>query len=182
MNHSSAFVMGGNSPSASSLAALLLSDAAPMSEARNPTPGAAQKATREGHQHPRLSSVTNQPSGANGDTTVMFTRTFDKEPFVLGNIRESVPLGPVTFIVKRFLRPDGVTTWVAGQGFDIAGAVVYAYRERKLPANNTATLVVAGLVIAAQLSAQFGALNNYEPWVPLEAGVPTTITALASSQ
>lgn len=163
-----------------------MSNAVPKTEANAGAPGAAMTIPRDDHQHPRLTSTTTQLSGVSGLTTLTFTRGFSREPGPTFTVTEDNILPVPDFKVRKWLRQDG-GDWNSGADQTVVanqiwGAVVYGQRARALPPVNTSTLVVAGLVVATQLSMQLGAFGLYEPFLPLEAGVKFSAIIVASSQ
>lgn len=170
----------GGGMTASQVAALMLSDATPVAENKAPSPGTAPRATREGHTHPRLSSVTTQPTGANGTTRVTFTRTFDKMPCVVPILIEATDNGPCEFKVLKFLRSDG-TDWNSNDdqtntANQIAAVDLYGYRLRAMP-----TLNLAGIVLIGPLLTALGVISGFKPYEPLASGITVLCLALASS-
>lgn len=135
---------------------LPFSDATPMAETRLGTPGAAPKAVREGHEHPRLTSATtDHVLDANGEATITFTRSFAVKPAVTYMLDEAADLGAVLIKVKTW-------TIVGGQ---YTGCVVKGYRARTLPA--TLTLLTA--------------LINFDVFAGVTTGAVFTFIALQKS-
>lgn len=158
-----------------------MSNATPMSEATGGSAGAAQSIPRDDHQHPRLTSTTPQLSGANGQTTIAFTRGFTKEPGSTFTVIEANTNPVPDFKVMRWLRKDGAD-WVstADQTVDanqIWGCVVYGQRARANPVLN-----LGGIVLIGPLLTALGVLSGYAPYMPLETGTKFTAIIIASSQ
>ena len=89
---------------------------------------------------------------ATGHQTVMFSRTFSKEPGLTGMAIEDNTNAVPRVKARRGLKADG-STWAEGQGV-IAGAYLYADRARALPA-------LSGLVL---LTPVITALANFLPY------------------
>lgn len=100
-----------------------LADTNPSAEATTPSPGVMALPPRADHAHQRLSSTTTQATAANGEQTVMFTRTFDKEPGITCTAREDTDNGALTYKVRSFV--------MAGPLY--AGVVIKFYRIQPLP-------------------------------------------------
>lgn len=149
----------------------ILSNDPPLSEAKTPTPGAQQKATRADHQHPRLTSATNHTLDANGFTTVTFTREFLTEPAITMNGLGS-GTGPVPDFRADFIITNGKWT----------GATVYGQRARSLP-----TLAPLNSGLLSLVSSLIGALNpllaSLSGFAPYEnaAGARVSVVAIQNS-
>jgi len=171
-----AFTVGGPKPLSA-----FISSATPLSEATGGNPGAMGLVPHADHQHPRLTSTTTQSSTANGLTTVMFTRFFNKEPGSTCTVIEVAVNGPATFTVRKWLRADGAdwapTDDQTVEANQIKGCVFYAYRHRSLP-----TLNLSGILLIGPLLTALGVINNFAPYAPLEAGVKFSAIIVASSQ
>lgn len=102
-----------------------LSNANPVEEARMPSPGTGQAASRDDHTHKRLTSVTAHTTNGTGDATVVFTRPFTKKPGIDLMPEENADGGALTCKVRSF------TTDANGQ---FTGCVVKFYRIQALPA------------------------------------------------
>ena len=177
---SSLFMVGGARDPGAVLDSRI-SNSTPLSEATGGNPGATGLVPRADHQHPRQTSTTTQSSTANGLTTVMFTRFFNKEPGATCMVIETAVNGPTTFTVRKWLRGDGAD-WVEGsdqtvEANQIKGCVFYAYRHRSLP-----TLNLSGILLIGPLLTALGVINNFAPYAPLEAGVKFSAIVVASSQ
>lgn len=177
------FTVGGPSKPVDVNAAInaRMSNATPMSETTGGASGAAVSIPRDDHQHPRLTSTTPQVSGANGQTTIMFTRGFDKRPGTTFTIVENNTNPVPDFKVQKRLRKDG-QDWVStsDQAIDanrIWGCVVYGQRARANPVLN-----LSGIVLIGPLLTALGVLSGYAPFTPLEAGIDFSAIAVASSQ
>ncbi len=157
-------------PTATQLAAAMLSDALPMEEAASGAAGAQGKASRGDHAHKRLTSTAIVTLDANGQQTTMFSRTFTKEPGMTGLAIEDNANPVPRLKVRRWLRSDG-TTWVDGQGQAIAGVYLYGDRARALPA-------LSGILLVGPLITALAGFLPYEP----AAGAKFTLIALESSQ
>ncbi len=117
-----------------------LSDLTPKSEAGTPTPGTAPMASREDHQHPRLTSATTGTLNASGEATVLFTRTFAVKPSVTLLYAEAADGQPIILKVKSWLNPQGAA-WVSG---DYGGCIIKGYRSQAVP-QNLATLLLGAV-------------------------------------
>lgn len=158
-----------------------ISTSIPMPETTGGNAGDLMKIQGEGHQHPRLTSTTPQLSGANGQTTITFTRGFSKEPGSTFTVIEANTNPVPDFKVMKWLRKDGAD-WVstADQTVDanqIWGCVVYGQRARANPVLN-----LGGIVLIGPLLTALGVLSGYAPYAPLETGTKFTAIIIASSQ
>jgi len=95
-------------------------------------------AARDDHKHPRISSATVGVLGANGEATVVFTRSFPVIPAVACLLFESADSQPVIFKVK---------TWARDAQLNYTGCVIKGYRSATLPSMSGVVLVTG--VIAA---------------------------------
>jgi hypothetical protein len=138
----------------------LLSDAPPMGEAGTPAAGTGSQATRNDHRHPRLSSSTSGTTDANGEATIVFTRTFDTQPSVVPCAVENNTNPVPAFKVKAFQTNAG----------KITGCTIYASRSRALPA-------LGGILLIGPL---ISALAGFLPSEPA-ANMNFTIVALQAS-
>lgn len=155
---------------AAQVAAALLSDSMPMEEGTAPAAGALGKASRGDHAHKRLTHAGAITLDGTAHATVMFSRTFSKEPGLTGTPIEDNTSPVPRLKARRWLKADG-TTWVDGQGQAIAGAYLYADRARSLPA-------LSGILLVGPL---ITALAGYLPFEPA-AGARFTLIAVESSQ
>lgn len=103
----------------------ILGDDPPDGELTVPTPGDNLKASRDDHQHPRLTSATSHVTDGSGQATCMFTRSFATAPKLAPCYAEAADSEPV--IMKR-------VSWVM-DGPNYVGCVMKAYRLRTLPAS-----------------------------------------------
>lgn len=175
---------------ATSVAAKILSDDMPPSEAVEATPGTAPKARRADSRNKRLTSQTQHVSTAGGTTRVMFTRKFTQAPGVLATLIEAADNGPAEFKVTKFVTAAGAD-WSANadqsvEANQIAGCDIYWYRIAARPNLGTYTpLTLATFLFGTLnglLSPIFAALQGQPNWSPLAANVSFTCTAVASSQ
>lgn len=157
----------------------LLSDTTPLAEATAPAAGAGDKASRFNHLHPRLSSAQSGTLDANGQQTVIFTRTFTAKPAVTVLAVEDDTSPVPRFKVRRWLKADG-SSWASGSPY--GGCVIYGDRARVLP---TITQLNGGIIVL--LSSLITALNTiitqlsgYAPYVPA-ANVEFSLIALQPS-
>lgn len=175
--------------------AALLSDDMPPSEAVAATPGAAPKARRADARPARLTSSTFNTVGANGLTTVVFTRPFDKRPGVDCLLVESAEAGPYCFTTRRYLKntaPAGQpVVWAewtdADAGTAQIGAVeLLGYRiNGRTPTVNFTLFTVLTFVLTGVNSALQGivdGLSNKSTYTYIAAGTKFTCIAVASSE
>lgn len=163
----------------SAVAAALLSDTPPVAEATTPAAGDGSKASRFNHLHPRLSSAQSGTLDANGQQTVIFTRTFSSKPAVTVLAIEDDTNPVPRFKVRRWLKADG-SAWASGSPY--GGCIIYGDRARVLP---TLTQLNGGIIVL--LSSLITALNSiltqlsgYAPYVPA-ANVEFSLIALQPS-
>lgn len=103
---------------------LLLSDMPPNPEASTPAAGVGDKASRESHSHPTISSRTKHTLDSNGLATCMFTRSFPVEPVIGYPLYTETGSGqPVMF--RR-------ESWVMS-GPNFVGVVIRGLRLQVLP-------------------------------------------------
>lgn len=81
-------------------------------------------ATRADHVHGRLTSATTQSTAANGEATVMFTRSFGQQPSIDLTPIENGDNGGLVGKVRSFVQ-DG--------SLNYTGCVVKFYRIQPLP-------------------------------------------------
>lgn len=80
----------------------ILSDQAPQPEATAGQAGATPRASRDTHQHPRLTSSHGDLTlGGDGTLTVTYTRTFDKAPAVVLVPETIAGQGPVVLTYEH---------------------------------------------------------------------------------
>lgn len=116
----------------------LLSDVAPVAESVSGVAGTAAKATREGHQHPRLTSTSMAAIVTGSTVTVNFTRTFSQKPgMVMTEIEGDASANSQPAIFK-------VQSWVTDGNGNYTGAVIKAWRAQTIP-QNLATLLLGGI-------------------------------------
>lgn len=144
--------------------AVPFADTVPMPEVKAGSAGTAPLVPRADHQHPRLTSAQTGALDANGQQTIMFTRTFTAEPAVSILAVENDTKSPPDFKVKQFLDDTGAA-WATGKPY--GGAIVYGSRARTLP---TLTAVLTDLL-------KLSGYNVTEP----AAGVKFSIIALQAS-
>jgi hypothetical protein len=113
----------GGMPSMTQLRTLL-TNTSPAPEAVAAATGAGQYAARDDHKHERLSSVTVQTLGANGDQTITFTRSFASMPGVICTAYKASDNLPVTFEVK---------SWVQDAQGNYTGCVIHGSKAQTLP-------------------------------------------------
>lgn len=104
---------------------LSLSNDMPVSEAVTGGSGTGVKASRSDHSHKRLTSVTAHSTAANGEATIVFTRTFAAKPGLTLGAEEDADGGALSWKVRSY------TTNAQSQ---ITGCVVKFYRTQPLPA------------------------------------------------
>jgi len=142
---------------ASQVATNLLTSEIPKPESKTPSPGTMPKAARPDHVHERLSSSTGPHAlAANGEATVVFTKTFDVMPVPLFGYEEATDGKPVIIKVKSWTMTNGKYT----------GCVIKGYRLQTLPSS----LIV------------LGALINFDVAAGSTLGVNAFMTAIQNSQ
>ena len=152
----------GGAPTMAQLRAILTT-ASPDAEAVVAKPGTGQAAARDDHQHPRVSSATVQTLGADGTTTVMFTRTFTSLPAVTCLLYEASTAQPIVFKVKGWVQDAQTNAYT--------GCIVQGYRASILPALSGIALLT-GLITA---------LANYNVFGGSAAGAQFCCIALQPS-
>lgn len=131
---------------------LILSDTPPMGEAGTPNAGTATKATRQDHQHPRLTATATGTLNASAQADIVFTRSFTSKPAVTVLAVENN-----TNPVPRFK----VQSWVIdGQG-KYTGCKIYGDKARALPA-------LSGILLVGPLITALAGFLPYEPAVGAE--------------
>lgn len=113
----------------------ILSNNAPMVESQQPAAGAADKASRGDHQHPRLTSATVHTLNGSGEAPITFTRSFDVFPCMDFTYVEAADNPPVIFKVK---------SWTLDGSNKIIGCVAKGYRGQVVP-QNLATLLLGAV-------------------------------------
>lgn len=152
-------------------ALLQLADTAPSSEAKTPTAGMMDTASRADHIHPRLTSAANVTLDSNGLATITFTRTFTAEPvLVFGSIGNGT--GPIPDFRGELIQTNGVYT----------GVTIYGQRARSLP---TITPLNSGLItllssLISALNPILAQLSNFAPY-EAAAGARVSVTAIQAS-
>lgn len=137
------------------------------------------------HQHPRLTSSTSGITGSDGTATLAFTRSFATLPgVVLTAIENNTSAGPSLKVMKWKTKNtqgqlvDRSTAQGSTESYD--GCVVYAWRGRALPQQQTINVLsLLGGVITA-LNNLLTALSGYEPYVAA-GNVSFTFIAVQSS-
>lgn len=140
----------------------LLSNRAPISEAVAPTSGASDKASRDDHKHPRLSSATVQALNASGEAVITFTRSFSSLPAVTCLLYEMSDAQPVVFKVK---------TWTQDGSGNYTGCTIKGARSSLLPA-------LSGVLLIGPL---ITALANYNVFGGSAAGAQFCCLAIQPS-
>lgn len=102
-----------------------LSSGMPAAETVVGDAGTDDTAARGQHTHPRLTSTTVQTLGANGDSTIVFTRTFNAMPGVICLAYKPTDNLPVTFEVK---------SWTQDGNGNYTGCVIHGSKAQTLPA------------------------------------------------
>lgn len=161
------------------------SSATPKSETMAGAAGGEGKVPHADHQHPRLTSSTSGQTLANGTASVTFTRSFATLPgVVLMAIENTNSAGPSMKVMKWLTKNaqgqlvDRSTNANSTESFD--GAVVYAWRGRALPTQQTISLVTLLTGVITALNNLLTALSGYEPYVAA-GGVSFTCIAVQSS-
>lgn len=140
----------------------ILGNTPPPAEGTLAIAGSAGAAARTDHKHPRLTSASIATLDANGEATIMFTRTFAAMPAVICLLYEASNAQPVVFKVQSFVQ-DG--------GGNYTGCIIKGYRSSILPA-------LSGIVLLGPL---VSALANFNVFGGSPAGVQFAIIALQPS-
>lgn len=140
--------------------AALLSNAAPMSEASAAQAGATDKASRDSHQHPRLTSATRVTLDGGGLATVAYTRTFAAKPAI--NLTAINPSG-------RQVMLEVVSDVMTGALY--TGCTVKGSRAQLLPA--LTSIILIGPLISA--------LQNFDVLGGSASGVEVSVLAIQPS-
>ena len=160
--------------------AAMLSNDPPKSEAKVATAGAAPKATRDDHQHPRLTSATTATTDANGQATILFTRTFTAMPSIdLCALEDNANPTP-GMKVRRFLKTNNTSTWSEGDTDPVTGCVVYASRTIALPQMTAITGITLVTTLVPVLNTLFAGLSGFLPTAPA-GNLKFTIIAVQTS-
>lgn len=134
----------------------VLSDTTPVSESVSGIAGGGQKASRDDHKHPRLTSATWANTNSSGEATFAFTRSFSARPTVDLCYEEAADNQPVILKVK---------SWTQDGNGNYTGLIAKAYRLQTLP--SSITLLTA--------------LVNFSVTVNAPAGIPVSCIALQQS-
>lgn len=121
----------------------ILTNIAPVPEGVPPIPGTGNMASRDDHQHPRLSSGTVSALGSNGEITIPFTRTFATMPVVICTLIEAADSQPVVFKVK---------SWVQDAQGVYTGCIIKGYRSTTLPAMGGVTLITGIVTLLSNMN------------------------------
>lgn len=140
----------------------ILANVSPAPEKVTPAAGEGQRASRDDHVHPRLSSATIGTIGANGEVTLSFSRTFAAMPVLACLPIEMADNQPVLFKVK---------SWVQDGNGVYTGCVIKAYRSSILPA-------LSGILLVGPL---ISALASYNVFGGSAAGVQFCCLAIQPS-
>lgn len=146
-------------------------DQVPKSEAVSGATGSKTKNyALEDHQHPRLTSTTYATLGANGQATVMFSRTFTNKPGL--NLTETDASPQTNVLALRSLN------WMMQEG-RFAGVVIEGKRALALPILNP----VSGLLgaVTTGVNVVVNALSGYNVFSGSGAGATVSIIAVARS-
>lgn len=112
-----------------------LSTNTPMNETNAGAAGSGLKATKEGHSHPRVTSVHTGTLNSSGEADFVFTRTFDQKPGWDIGYEESANGQPV--ILK-------IVSWTQDGNGNYTGCKVKGYRGQTIP-QNLATLLLGAV-------------------------------------
>lgn len=140
--------------------ASILSDAAPISEARTPAAGGAAQASRADHQHPRLTSSTRVTLGGDGTVAVTYTRTFTSKPVI--SLIAHNPTG-------RQVVLEVVSDTMVGAEY--TGCVIKGSRAQLLP-------TLSGIVLIGPL---ITALQSFDILGGSASGVEVSVIAIMPS-
>lgn len=138
----------------------ILGDQAPVPEARLAAAGAGVKASRNDHQHPRLTSSTRVTLGGDGTATVTYTRSFSSKPAI--SLTAINPSG-------RQVMLEVVNDIQVGA--DYTGCVIKGSRAQLLPA--LTSIVLIGPLISA--------LQNFDVLGGSASGVEVSVIAIQPS-
>lgn len=138
--------------------AAFLADTPPAAEAVQPGAGSAEKASRNDHVHPRLTSASRVTLDANSTAVVTYTRSFVKAPCVV-----PTPLNPSGRPVIVEIISDTMTGGV------YTGCVLRGSRSQALP-------TISGLLAAVTT-----ALSNFDPFAASASGVEVSVVAIQQS-
>lgn len=171
------------------IAADMLSDDPPPTEATLATPGTAPKARRRDSRSARITSMTQHVTTAGGITRCMFTRKFTRMPGVFGSLIEATNNGPSDCKVVKYVNAAGLD-WNSGadqtvEANQVAGCDLYWYRIRALPTMSFTPLTLVTFLfgtVNSIFTSLFSALSGYNPYEPVAADVMFTCIAVASSE
>lgn len=161
-------------PTMGEIANALLSSTAPKSETVSATAGAAQVASRDDHQHPRLTSTTYAALDANGEATIAFTRAFTNKPGL--NLTETDAATGSQPLVLRGLG------WIQdGQG-RYTGVVIQGRRAQMLPTLNPLSGVLTLVTqVVTGVNTLVSALTGYNVFGGSASGATVSVIAVARS-
>ncbi len=138
----------------------ILSDNMPAAEATTPAPGSTAKASRDSHQHPRLTSASRVTLDAGSQAVITYTRTFATKPCIV--LTAINPSGrQIQLEVVSDTQVGGVYT----------GCVIKGSRSQVLP-NLGGIALLTGLITA---------LQNFDVLGGSAAGVEVSVVALQAS-
>lgn len=149
--------------------------ATPSSEAIGGARGQSETFfAREDHQHPRLTSTTYATLDAQGQATVMFSRSFANKPGL--NLTET-DADPAAMSIS--LRSN---QWMMSENGRFVGVVIQGRRERALPVINalSGSITLVGTLVTA-LNGVFAALSRFNVFGAPAFGASVSVIAVARS-
>lgn len=127
--------------------------------------------SRDGHQHPRLTSTTYATLAADNTAAVTFTRTFANKPGVVMTEVDAASNQPLVCVVQSFVMSGGLYT----------GCVIKGYRSQALPAQASLNPLAILTAVTSGLNNLIASLTGFNIFGGAAAGASVSCIAIARS-